>query len=164
MRERRSIRLQKYDYSQSGSYFVTVCTQHRECLLGDIVNEDMVLNVTGKMVLDVWAQLPMRFPTIELDEFIIMPNHVHGIINIQTGISETGAASSAPTLGQIVRMFKSVSAIAVNKILNRKNKPLWQRNYYERIIRNEEECNRTREYIFNNPAQWASDENNITFL
>jgi REP element-mobilizing transposase RayT len=105
---RHSIRLREYDYSANGAYFVTICTQGRECLFGDIVEGQMNLNDAGRMVEEVWLKLPERFPQITLDERVIMPNHFHGIICIVGVPKKQGAASSAPTLGAIMRVFKSI--------------------------------------------------------
>ena len=181
---RSSIRLRNYDYTSNGAYFVTICTQGKECLFGRIDGEAMVVNDAGRMVETVWYSLPERFPGIELDDFVVMPNHVHFIMFLvgaalappfcsalappveiasmekQGAASNRGAASSAPTLGTIVRAFKSISAIEVNRLLRRQGQPLWQRNYYERVVRNDGELHGFREYIQHNPARWAEDENN----
>jgi putative transposase len=153
---RKSIRLQNYDYSQAGAYFITVCTQNRECLFGDIVDDEMQFNNAGRIIQTIWNEIPMHCRQVELDEFVIMPNHFHGIFFICP--SELGAASSAPTLGQIMRRFKSTSAIAVNKSLGRSSQPLWQRNYWERVVRDEKELHGMQEYIVNNPRQWILDK------
>jgi putative transposase len=161
--DRRSLRLDGYDYAQAGAYFVTVCTQNRMCLFGDIVDGVMRLNDAGRMVRSVWEGLPDRFAGMELDAFVVMPNHVHGIITfVGAGLAlpeEKGAASSAPTLGDVVRAFKSMSAIHINRLLRRSG-PLWQRNYYEHVIRNERELAKIREYIATNPLKWALDREN----
>lgn len=162
---RRSIRLKDYDYSQSGAYFVTVCTKDKECLLGEINNGNIKLNEAGKVAFTVWSELTNRYSSIELDEYIVMPNHFHGIVLfVGAGLAlpdthKAGAASSAPTLGDIMRVFKSISAIKINRLIDRENRPLWQRNYYEHILRNEIELEKIREYIINNPLNWAEDEN-----
>ena len=143
---RRSIRLQGFDYSQAGAYFITICTHNRALFLqAERVQE---------VVRSAWHDLPLRFPSVVLDEFVIMPNHVHGIISLR------GAASSAPTLGRVVRAFKSVSAIAANKALGRSGQPFWQHNYYEHVIRDEEELNAVRRYIRENPLKWSDDPDN----
>jgi REP element-mobilizing transposase RayT len=175
---RRSIRLRDYDYAQGGAYFVTVCVQGRELLLGAVEDGTMVPNEAGKMIENVWYELPGRCPNVRLDEFVIMPNHVHGIIwivgaglalpgtkprAVGAGLAlpkGQGAASSAPTLGDIVRVFKSISAIAVNRLLDRTGSPLWQRNYYERIVRDEDELAGIRTYIRDNPGRWGEDAEN----
>ena len=105
---RKSIRLQNYDYSQTGAYFITVCTQDRECILGEIVDCKMQLNDAGRIIQSAWDEIPVYFLDVELDEFVIMPNHVHGIINI------LGAASSAPTIGKIMRrLLKEIASNGV---------------------------------------------------
>ena len=167
---RRSLRLKGYDYSRAGAYFVTICTHGRECLFGEIMDGEMRLNAAGQAAQAEWVRLPERFQSIELDEFVIMPNHLHGIILVGAGLAppdsgaaSRGAASSAPTLGHILRAFKSISAIAVNRLLGRSGRSLWQRNYYEHIVRSENELARIREYIANNPAQWALDRENPNY-
>ena len=161
--DRRSLRLQGYDYAQAGAYFVTVCTQNRLCLFGDIVDGEMQLNANGWEVQVLWNELPNRFARLELDAFVVMPNHVHGIAAfVGAGLAlpgENGAASSAPTLGDVVRAFKSLSAIRVNRLMMRSG-PLWQRNYYEHIIRSERELDKIREYIATNPLKWSLDREN----
>jgi len=166
---RRSIRLKGYDYSKAGAYFVTICAQNRECLLGDIVDGETRLNDAGKMVKRCWGEIPTHFPHVELDEFIVMPNHMHGIIVIcPTG---RGMACRAPTqrqfakpiagsLSTIIGSFKSATTRQINHIRNTPGHHVWQRNYYERIIRSEEEMDRIRTYIIDNPVKWAGDEDN----
>lgn len=162
---RHSIRLKDYDYTQAGEYFITICSWNRECLLGEIKDGKMVLNEMGNRVVFTWKDLPNHNPYIVLDEFIVMPNHVHGIIMITDIV---GADSGpAPTnvdkrhgLPEIVRQFKTFSSKRINQIRNTPGVPVWQRNYYEHIIRNEDELNKIREYIINNPLKWAEDENN----
>ena len=161
---RKSIRLRNYDYSQAGAYFITICTQDKECLFGDIVDDELQLNNAGRIIQLIWSEIPIHYPQVELDEFVIMPNHFHGIFNIRP--SELGAASSAPTepppiaptIGQIMRRFKSMSAIAVNKSLGRSSQALWQRNYWERGVRDEKQLHGLQEYIVNNPRQWELDK------
>src|SRR4030042_7139704 len=143
---RRSIRLKHYDYSSAGAYFVTIGTKNRECLFGEVSDGQIVLIDAGRVADKCWYDIAAHFSHVELDACIIMPNHVHGIITIVgAGLalpkSNQGAASSAPTLGDIIRVFKSISSIKVNGILGRTGISLWQRNYYEHIIRNDVELN-----------------------
>jgi len=148
---RRSIRLAGYDYSQAGAYFITICTHNRDLSLQtERVQEAVRL---------AWHAQPTRFPTIALDEFTIMPNHIHGII-ILGDVASRDAASSVPTLGKVVRAFKSISAIEANKTLDRAGQPFWQRGYYEHIIRDDDDLNRIRRYIRENPLNWHSDPDN----
>lgn len=157
---RRSIRLRGYDYSQPGAYFVTICIKDRECLFGEVVEGKMQLNDAGRTVQAEWLRLPERFQSIGLDEFVIIPNHLHGIISVGAPFmapDEPGAINHAPTLGEMVRTFKAASTHAIRRS---RASFQWQRNYYEHVIRNEHELALTREYIANNPAQWALDHEN----
>ena len=149
---RRSIRLSGYDYSQPGAYFVTICTYNRE--------PSLQAEQVKQVVRSAWDSLPARFPQVMLDEFVVMPNHVHGIIILAaTGEPplRRGAASSAPTLSRVVRALKSLSAREANSIMNRSERPFWQRNYYEHIIRDDDELNIIRRYIKDNPLMWDQD-------
>lgn len=168
---RRSIRLNGYDYSEAGAYFVTIGTWNRECLFGSIANSNMELSSIGRIVEQEGHDIPKRFPDVELDAFVVMPNHIHGIILVGATLvvahndkscsntNKRAGTSPAPTLGQIVGSFKSLCIYRCKNIGLNAGK-LWQRNYYEHIIRDEDEMNRFREYIVNNPLKWAMDENN----
>ena len=157
---RRSIRLRDYDYSCDGAYFVTICTYQRECLLGEIMNRTMRLKEYGRIVQTQWQQLPEHYSGIQLDEFVVMPNHIHGIIEI------VGAQSivSIKTVGEIIRGFKARCTYAINQLRNNPGSPVWQRNYYERVIRDDCELDAIRQYIVENPVKWEEDENNPTRL
>lgn len=173
MHHRRSVRLQGYDYSQVGAYFVTVCTQARAFLFGDVVDGVMRVNDAGRMVEQCWLAVSNHFPHVDLDAFVVMPNHVHGIIVITD--RAVGAKNVSPlpgdntaerrpsgapskSIGSIVRGFK----IGVTKWFrkNTATPAVWQRNYYEHIIRDEESLIRIRQYILDNPARWAFDREN----
>ena len=156
--DRRSIRLKGYDYGSLGKYFITTCAHNRECLFGYIQNSQMILNDVGQRIWQVWSSLPVRFPSIELEEFVVMPNHVHGIIVIAE--IPRGAEDKAPELGEIVRAFKSVSAVECNRTLERPRRPFWQSGYYEHIVRDRDECGRIATYIVENPANWGRDREN----
>ena len=150
-----SIRLSEYDYSQPGAYFVTICTYNRELSLKT--------EQVKEIVRPAWDSLPVRFPHVMLDEFVTMPNHIHGIIILAPTAGAPlgrGAASSAPTLGRVVRAFKSLSAREANRIMKRIERPFWQRNYYERIIRDEDDLNIIRQYTRDNPLKWDQDPDN----
>ncbi|WP_373499279.1 transposase [Desulfococcus sp.] len=182
---RRSIRLQGYDYSQAGAYFITICTHIRECLFGEIKDREMQTNDAGKMVHTVWNDIPFRFDGLELDIFIVMPSHIHGIIVLPWRRGEScirpspttdhstdhkeGDHKDRPygtlpgTVGRIVQAFKSISTRGYTVGVKKSGwspfqGKLWQRNYWEHIIRNETELNRTRAYIQDNPDQWESDK------
>ncbi len=164
---RRSIRLKGYDYTQPGAYFVTICTEDRECLLGEIVDGEMQLNDAGWMVQTVWDQLPDHYPGVDIDEFVVMPNHVHGIIVLvgdPVGATPRGCPDGQ-ALPDVVHRFKSfTTALYRQGVAHNAWAPfpgrLWQRNYYEHIIRNERALERIRGYIQNNPIRWTSDREN----
>jgi REP element-mobilizing transposase RayT len=166
---RRSIRLSGYNYTQEGAYFVTICTYNRLTLFGEIIGEEMRLSPIGEIVEGEWRQTAIVRRNIELDAFVIMPNHLHGILVISDNTTVGATRRVAPTdtdkrqliadsLGAIIGQFKSV---VTKRILKRSDihleHPLWQRNYYEHIIRNENELNRIRQYIASNPARWHED-------
>lgn len=178
----KSIRLEGYDYAQDGWYFVTICTKDKECLFGDIINEKMVLNDLGKMAEKYWQEIPVHFPFVNLDEFIIMPNHVHGIIAIDHGddfITEGDLSTrrdvavqrlyrgdnpqmskispKSGSLSTIIRSYKSIVTRESKKIMNNF---AWQSRFYDHIIRNEKSLNKIRQYIIDNPVKWEMDRNN----
>jgi len=164
---RRSIRLKEYDYSTPGAYFITICAHNRACLFGDIKDGVMVLNEYGGIVRFTWDDLPNHIRNIELDKFIVMPNHFHGIINIVSlDANDVGAGSEpAPTikhyaLSEMIRQLKTFSAKRINELRRDIGVCVWQRNYYEHVIRDENELTRVREYIAGNPLEWDSDEYN----
>ena len=152
---RKSIRLQEYDYSEPGPYFVTACIYNMEKLLGKIVEGEINLNQYGEIVKRCWDYLPKHYENMILDAFVIMPNHVHGIILL----SEIGPEKGKKvTLSEVIRGFKTYSARRINDLRKTKGVPVWKRNYYEHIVRNEEELHNIREYIINNPLGWEKDE------
>ncbi len=159
---RRSIRLKGYDYSQNGAYFVTLCSWQRECLFGDIKDGEMRLNENGLIIDETWSWLGKQYPYLESVEYAIMPNHFHGIFLIDRylGGSRTAPTGRIKPLGRILGAFKTRSTKLVNEFLQTSGAPIWQRNYYEHIIRNESELNRIVEYIISNPSNWFDDENN----
>ena len=185
---RRSIRLKNYDYSQSGAYIITICTQHKECLFGDVVDGDMVLNEYGRIVESEWLKTPHVRPYVELDVFVVMPNHFHGILFIiKDEVSQMsdntnsahgrGMMHHAPTtnkrefskpiahsLPTIVGGFKAAVTRQINRLRNTPGGTLWQPNYYETIIRSEYMLNTRRQYIASNPAKWDNDENHPSNL
>jgi putative transposase len=176
-RDRRSLRLKGYDYSQVGAYFITVCTQDRECLFGNVVSSEMQLNDAGRMIQGKWETLAERFPEVELDALVVMPNHVHAIIAIAidaivgAGLVPARRATTrvAPTVGDIVGAFKSLTTVSYTHGVKQLGWPafrgkLWQRNYYEHVVRNEESLRQIRQYIADNPAQWDFDRENPAAL
>jgi putative transposase len=175
-RHRRSIRLRGYDYSCPGAYFITICTRDRECLFGHVADGEMVLSDAGKIASGRWWGIPKRFEHVQLDEFVVMPNHVHGIVILNGKPSadfRRGLINQTPTdpdpkwilmrnrkttLGKIIRHYKAGTARTIRN--HGRDEFGWQRNYFERIIRDEAEMYRIRDYIATNPAGWAEDENN----
>ena len=162
---RRSIRLKGYDYTQAGAYFVTVVAWQRECLFGEIVDGEMILNEYGRIVADTWQWLENQYPYVELGTCVVMPNHFHGILLIRD--DGRGGSRTAPTepikrkpLGQLIGAFKTVSTKQINLLHDTVGQVVWQRNYYERIIRDEREMDRIHRYIESNPSQWADDDEN----
>jgi putative transposase len=184
---RRSIRLKDYDYIQPGAYFVTIVAWHRQAIFGPVQAGEMVLNHYGQIVLDAWQGLPGHYPNVMLQYFCVMPNHVHGIIQLIEidpcrGGSVTKVTSEADQvmnkfsqepiggktrpydlphgLPEIVRAFKSFSARQINYLRQTPGTPVWQRNYYERVVRNDDELRQMAEYILNNPSGWDTDNEN----
>ena len=152
---RRSIRLPTYDYSSAGYYYITICTFKRRCMLGKIIHEKMQLNSCGEMIKRWWLTLPQQFNAIHLDHYIVMPNHIHGIISLKYPNPFSKIA-----LGRAMQWFKGMSAREYSQGFLAEH-PLWQRNYYEHIVRNDHELSVFREYIVNNPLQWALDAENL---
>ena len=152
LHRRVSIRLRGYDYTWAGVYFVTICTHEKRCLLGEIVEGEMCLNEAGRLAAEALASLPERFPSLKVDCSVVMPNHAHAILCLG------GPLDSLPVaLGEIVRSWKAKSARAIR--LGPDPSFGWQRNYYERILRDEEESDQVRRYIAENPLRWQEDEN-----
>ncbi len=186
---RRSTRLPTYDYSWPGGYFMTVCAHSRKSIFGKVVDGNMRPNWLGQIVSDCWSDIPLHFPDVELDAFVVMPNHLHGIVlvglNRPPGRREPGAATDgrgaaccAPTgtttswpfagpcagaLGAIVRSFKSAVTRRVNAVRRSPGRAVWQRNYYEHVIRNPDDLAEIRQYIADNPLKWESDKENLAW-
>lgn len=184
---RRSIRLQGYDYSQAGLYFITICCEDRICRFGHVKNGTMILNKYGQIAYNEWMKTPEIRPNVKLHEFVVMPNHIHGIIQLldigrgelhspddnelhspddklhlpddNRGVCKTPLRGPSQTIGAIVRGYKSSVTKQIN-LLRAFDTPikLWQRNYHDHIIRNEQSYQRISEYIKNNPAKWDDDK------
>lgn len=159
---RRSIRLKEYDYTSSNWYYVTICTQDRQCIFGEIKESKMILNDHGKITEEELLKTKKIRKNVDLDYYVIMPNHIHVII-IMEGNSVGATRRVVPTLqrnglGAIIGQFKSVVTKRINKLENRPGQFIWQRNYYEHIIRNEEDLFFTRKYIKLNPLKWELDK------
>jgi len=174
---RRSIRLKGYDYSQAGAYFVTICADGKECLFGEVESGVMRLNEYGEIVASEWVRSAEVRSEIECGEFMVMPNHFHGIVHIigacgntslhgntsmsrdgqQRAYCHTPLRSPSRNVAAMVRGFKGAASRLINEIRNTPGAPVWQRNYYDHIIRNDADYNRIAEYIANNPQRWAED-------
>lgn len=171
---RRSIRLKHYDYSQPGAYFITICTYNKKCLFGEVIEGEMILNEKGEIVKQYWLEIPLHYSNVSLDEFVIMPNHMHGIViitELNNTLSTLGAIHESPLqqirqqrrsmlLSKVIGRFKMNSAKQINILRRTPGVPVWQRNYYEHIIRSENELNETRTYMTNNPMEWGLDSEN----
>ena len=170
---RHSIRLKGYDYAQEGAYFITITTQNRACLFGDIIDCIPRLNDAGRMIESVWVDMPRYYPGVEADTFIVMPNHIHGIVLLvgagpRAFPNHAGQPQGvAPTMSlpDIIHRFKTLTTKRyVDGVKQAAWEPFagrfWQRNYYEHIIRDENSLNRIREYIATNPARWSIDPEN----
>ncbi|MBF6595463.1 MAG: transposase [Thermaceae bacterium] len=164
-RDRQSTRLREYDYTSAGAYFVTLCAQNREHLFGEIQDRQMCLNQIGEIVRTEWYWSEVVRPTIDLDAFVIVPNHVHGMVMF-TPDPGVGAHSCAPlrprhSLGSSIAQFKATTTKQINELRGAPGIKVWQHNYYERIIRDEDELNTIRAYIENNPLAWDTDGENV---
>uniref|UniRef100_UPI004056B6E0 transposase n=1 Tax=Candidatus Electronema sp. TaxID=2698783 RepID=UPI004056B6E0 len=169
---RRSIRLRNYDYSQAGAYFVTICTQNRECLFGEIADGAMMLNEAGRIVADEWMKITQIRDEIALDEWAVMPNHFHGVVVLTETVGAVRAIHELPLrplrmtqmqrrnmmLPKLIGRFKMLSSKRINELRGTPRTSLWQRNYWERVIRDETELRNVREYICGNPDRWEQDE------
>ena len=155
--QRRPIRLRGNDYSRPGQYFVTIVTNGRSEIFGAVVDGAMHLSAEGACVANVWATLPRLYAHVSLDAFVVMPNHVHGIVVIEP---DSADGTKLAPLSEVVRGFKTYSARRVNGMRRMSGNPVWQRNYYERIIRDDRELQNVRQYIQENPRHWGDDAEN----
>jgi len=144
------LRIPSFDYSQTGAYFVTICSRDRQCLFEEIIEGQAKLSRIGETVGRCWNDIPNHFRAIILDSFVIMPNHLHGILIFSGDVVECGRAR---TLQTVVGSFKSAAS-------KQTGASIWQRNYWERVVRNEDELNRIRTYIDKNPLRWPDDPEN----
>ncbi len=153
--KRKFVRLRNYDYSQNGAYFITICTIDKKYL----IDSDKIRAI----IQETWDNLPKHYPEVILDEFVIMPNHIHGIIIINNNFYNFVGAGLRPArkLSEIVKSFKSFSSREINKLLSTPGQSFWQRNYYEHVIRNEQDLHETRTYIRENPIKWEIDQYNL---
>jgi putative transposase len=167
-RNRHSVRLPAHDYAAPGSYFITICTHGRECLFGEIDNGRVVLNAFGEIVRQEWQRSAEIRRELGLDAFVVMPNHLHGIVHIMDISSVVGAHGHAPlpdpfrrpprSIGSFVARFKGAAIRRINAKRDAEGTPVWQRNCYEHIVRDEADLERIRQYIADNPHHWTADE------
>jgi len=173
-RGRRSIRIPGYDYAEAGAYFITICTSRRIALFGEVIGGRMSLNRLGEIASACWRAVPFHFDNVTLDASVVMPNHIHGILAIRTGEAfgtspepkeqillpnasplRTAPRGTAPgSVAAIIQNYKSISARRINRWRGTPTLPVWQRNFYEHVVRDEEDLGRIREYILANPAAW----------
>ena len=188
---RRSIRLKHYDYSREGAYFVTVVTQDRQGVLAEIVTDEIVLTEAGTMVWEIWRAMPTFYPGVEVDACVVMPNHVHGIVvmtGLEKTLASDGQVGSKPgqapvpapteaaaapaenpmrmSLSEVVHRFKTMTTTRYMAGVHQRGWPgfrkqLWQRYYYEEVIRTVARWNEVRQYIADNPRRWHEDEENL---
>ena len=162
---RHSIRLPEYDYSEGGAYFITICVDGRVSPLGEVSGGEMRLNNLGRIADESWKWLETKFPAIRVPSRCVMPNHMHAIILIdELAITGRGGLQAArkpawkKPLGHIIGAYKTHSTVEINDLLQTPGARFWQRNYYERVIRNEREFEATHDYIVANPMNWEKDE------
>jgi putative transposase len=163
---RHSLRLPGYDYNRAGVYFVTIVTWQRETFLGEIIDKKMHVNLIGLMIQNEWQRLTRRYAGLVTDDFVVMPNHIHGII-VFTGDAPQNEIMDSSMVGPgslaaVIRGFKSSTALRFNRTRSANGVSLWQRNYYEHIVRDEIDLVRIRQYIQDNPIHWPDDEENWT--
>lgn len=170
---RKSPRLQGYDYAQEGAYFVTICTYERAYLFGDVVDGNIQLSMMGQLAHDLWMTISDHRQNVELDAFVVMPNHVHGIVLIfdqpQNHVGLRRASATAPlstshskgtrsgTLSVIIGAYKSAVTRSINQVMGLHAPIIWQESFHDHIIRNEQSLNTIRQYVDNNPARWSDD-------
>ena len=152
--QRKHIRLKHYDYSTEGFYFITICGQNRVKYFGEIIDGEFILNDAAYMIEKIWLQMLLRYPFILQHDYVLMPNHFHAIVEIK---NKTNVC-----IGEIIGAFKSLTTNAYIKGVRENNwisfeKRLWQRNYYEHIVRNEASYIKLSKYIQNNPSKWQED-------
>ena len=163
---RRSVRLANIDYTSTGAYFVTICVQEKRTVFGIVSGDSVILSSMGKKVEEFWLSIPDHFPNVSLDEYVIMPNHIHGIIlmrNESSSEQQEKAFQKVPvgSLSSIIRSFKAAVTRSLKQ--NGVSNFQWQRGFYEHVIRSEKAMNSIREYIRLNPRKWSIDKENPNY-
>jgi putative transposase len=173
---RQHARMKGFDYHSSHAYFVTICTGQRACVFGEVVKDEVRLSRCGIIASECWLAIPEHHPHVELDAFVVMPNHVHGLLLFAGDVCEATATSELPvaatpasprahgpsagSLSAVIGSFKSAVSRQINRMRPGSAKDLWQTNFYEHVVRNDRAHDRIRDYIFSNPQRWADDEEN----
>lgn len=167
---RKSTRLQLYDYSTPGYYFITICVQNHACLFGEILDGKMHQNELGTILNKEWRESLSSYPNIKADQWVVMPNHFHGLIQIldflprNKGYVNTGHLSvnerRKMLIPKVIGKFKMHTSKSINQVFNQKGRSLWMRGYWDRVVRNEAELEKIRQYIVNNPLRWELDKLN----
>ena len=166
-----STRLPGWDYASAGWYFVTICTRDRVPFLGDVVDGEMYLSPIGEIVAEEWQRTPQVRSNVTLDEWVIMPNHIHGIIVIvagtprvktpRRGVSTTGRGGPTLRSGSLGAIVGQIKSVCTKRIWAAGHADFaWQSRFYDHIVRNQASLQRIRAYIANNPAKWAEDRDN----
>lgn len=166
---RKSLRMPGYDYRLSGYYYVTLCTGNRQCLFGEVIGGEMRLNGAGKMVQEMWIDIPNHYDGFDIDDFVVMPNHLHGILVRQVSLGTAQGSTPPFSLFELMRNFKSITTLFYMRGVGQGRfkpfeKKLWQRSYYEHVIRNDDGLGRIRKYIMDNPSKWDEDRENPFWL
>ena len=166
-KERKHIRLKDWDYSSEGVYFLTICCRERQPFFGKIINNEMICSEIGSIASQYWLEIPQHFPHVRLDDFVIMPNHIHGILILDYLMVGTRHGVSLQHANQFSRPLKNSVSVIINQYKSSvkrwctKNGFIhftWQSRFYDQILHNEDSVARVRDYIFNNPKNWNSDE------
>lgn len=158
--QRRSPRLANYDYASPGTYFVTLCTTAGKLTFGEVRDSNVRLNRYGSIVAQCWNDIPQHFGEVGLDLYVVMPNHLHGLVVLGDSINVPPSLLSCPSLHKVIGAFKSAATRRINALRATSGAPLWQRTFYEHVVRSDHGMERIREYIVNNPAKWELDEEN----
>jgi len=172
---RRSLRLRKHHYARGGVYFVTLCARERECLFGEITGVEMRLSDCGKIIRDEWLHTETTRQNVLLDAYVIMPNHIHGVIILTSGIAaekrrptwfnadlERARAAVPDSVAAVLTQFKSITTQRIRALTEARTETVWQDQHTEQRIWSEQILERIREYIASNPTLWDQDENNPT--
>ena len=164
---RKPNRIAGYDYSQSGAYFVTICTQDRKKILSDIVGDGFpVPKMCGKIAEETIRKIPEKYPNVSVDKYVVMPDHIHILLRIEPvgeafRLPQFGTGDPSPTIGNVVGWYKYQATRQINLICNTPGERVFQRSYYDHVIRNQQDYNEVWEYIENNPTKWATTKDMI---